>query len=80
MSVILSNKFQQKKKNPQFQCKIYKPKKSHQKSLFVLSILLYDAAYKAGASRVDCVSKLALLCRPPACLWTLSCMCICHLH
>lgn len=53
MSLIISNIFQQK--NPQFPCKIHKAKKSHQKSLFVPSTLLYDAAYKAGASRVDCV-------------------------
>lgn len=59
MSLIVSNKFQQK--NLQFQRKIYKPKKSQQRSLFVPSALLSEAACKALASRVDCVWESALL-------------------
>ena len=68
MSLIISNKFQPKKQNLQFQCKIYKSKKSQQKSLFVPYTLLYEAPYKVAivANRVDCVSKPALLRRFPA--------------
>lgn len=82
MSLIISNKFQPKKKNLQFQCKIYKSKKSQQRSPFVPYTLLYEASYKGSivANRMDYVSKPALLRRFPAILWSLSCMFICNFH
>lgn len=61
MSLIISNKFQPKKKKKKiyhFNAK-YINQRNHSRGLFVPSALFYEASYKVVASRVDWVSKTA---------------------